>query len=45
MDEPLKQKAPSEIYGSSHISEEMNAVSHQKLQDLKEDGTIRLDSV
>lgn len=45
MDEPLKQKAPREIYGSSHISEEKNAVSHQKLQDQKEDGTIRLDSV
>lgn len=33
MDEPLKQKVPSKIYGSSHISEELNAVSHQKLQE------------
>lgn len=35
MDEPLKQKVPSKIYGSSHISEEMNAVSHQELAGVK----------
>lgn len=32
MDEPLKQELSSKIYGSNHISEEMNAVSHKKLQ-------------
>ena len=35
IDEPLKQRVPSKIYGSSHISEEMNAVSHQELQESK----------
>lgn len=45
MDEPLKQKVPSKICGSSHISEVMNAVSHQELQESKEDGTICVDSV
>lgn len=45
MDEPLKQKVPRKIYRSSHISEETNAVSHQELQESKEDGTIYVDSV
>lgn len=35
MDEPLKPKVPSKIYGSSHISEETNAVSHQEPQERK----------
>ena len=45
MDEPLKQRAPSKIYGSSHISEEMNVVRNRNYRSQKEDGTIRLDSV
>lgn len=40
MDEPLEQKVPSKIYGSSRTSEEMNAVSHQKLQESKEEKRI-----
>lgn len=35
MDEPLKQKVPTKIYGSSHISEEMNAVSYQEFAGVK----------
>lgn len=45
MDEPLKQRVPSKIYGSSHISEEMNVVGNRNYRSQKEDGTICLDSV
>lgn len=33
MDGPRKQEVPSMIDSSGHISEEMNTVSHQKLQE------------
>lgn len=45
MDESLKQKVSSKIYGSSNVSEEMNAVSHQELPKSKEDRPICLDFV
>lgn len=31
MGESLKQKVPSKIYGSGHMSEEMDTVGHQAL--------------